>query len=44
MAAGNKPLTPAGNIKRPSIPLGFGWVKTACEHVPVEMVSKSYLK
>jgi len=44
MAEGDKPLTPAGNIKRLSIPVVIGWVKTVWEHIPIEMVCKSYLK
>ena len=44
MAEGNKSLTPAGNIKRPSIPVVIGWVKTAWDCIPVEMMCKSYLK
>ena len=37
MAEGDKPLTPDCNINRPLI-------KTAWEHIPIEMVRKSYLK
>jgi len=44
MAEGDKPLTPAGNIKRPSIPVVIGSVKTMWECIPIEIVHKSYLK
>ena len=41
---GDKPLTPAGNIKRPSIAIIIGWIKTTWKPIPEEMVHKSYLK
>ena len=34
----------AGNLKRPLIPLVIGWVKTAWEGIPEQMVHKSFLK
>ena len=40
----DKPLTPPGSRKRPPVPVIIGWVKTVWEHIPVEMVHKSYLK
>ena len=43
MVEGDKPLTPAGNIKRPSIPVVIGWVKTTWERIPEEMVRMSDL-
>ena len=44
MTEGNKPLTPAGNIKRPSIPMVIRWAKTTWERILLELVHKSYLK
>jgi len=44
MAEGNKPLIPAGNIKRTSIAIVIGWIKTTWKPIPEEMVHKSYLK
>jgi len=44
MGERDKPLTPAGNIKRPSITVVIGWVKTVWERIPEEMVYKSYLQ
>jgi len=44
MAQGNKPLTAAGNLKKPSIPVVIGWAKTVWECIPKEMVHNSYLK
>jgi len=43
MAEGDKPLTSAGNLNRPSIPVVIRWVKTMLECLPVEMVCKAYL-
>jgi len=44
MAECDKPLTHAGIIKRPSIYVVIGWVKTVWERIPVTVVCKSYLK
>jgi len=44
MAECDKPLTHAGIIKRPSIYVVIGWVKTVWESIPLEMVRKSCLK
>jgi len=44
MSECDKPLTHAGNIKWPSIPVVIGWVKTMSKPIPVEMANKSYLK
>jgi len=44
MAEGDKPLTHAGNIKKPSIPVIIRWVKTVWECILIEMVRKSYLR
>ena len=41
---GDKPLTAAGNLKRPPIYVVIGCVKTVWECIPEEMVCKSYLK
>jgi len=44
MTEGDKPLTATGNLKRPSIPLVIGWIKTTWGCTPEEMVRKSLLK
>ena len=44
MTEGDKPLTAAGNLMRPSIPLFIGWMKIMWEHIPEEMVHKPFLK
>jgi len=43
MGESDTPLTAAGNLKRPLIPVVIGSVKTAWECILVEMESKSYL-
>jgi len=44
MGESGTPLTAAGNLSRPSIPVVIGWVKTVWECIPVEMVCRSYWK
>jgi len=41
---GDKPLKATYNLKRPSIPLVIGLVKTTWERIPKEMMRKSFLK
>jgi len=43
MTEGDKPLTAAGNLKRPSIPLVIGWFKAVWGFIPEEMVHTSFL-
>jgi len=44
MLDGKKEYTPAGNMKRPSIALVCGWVVSAWNDIPSDMVAKSFRK
>lgn len=44
MIEGTKELTPAGNLRRPSIPLVCEWVVKAWQDIPTDMVIRSFKK
>jgi hypothetical protein len=43
-ATWNCPLTPVGNIRRPTETLHGQWIKTACKHISPEPIIRGFKK